>query len=144
MGVVVLPFLVELPHVNQPILHLLQTPDLLPSTPTANLDGWFTEHCVPLPTHTETVTQSTLVQSVCVHEHVWRLTLRLAFRLSDGICRVTLYSVCRSSSSEIKLASCTKRFARTICSLKRRRLLTSTTSLTEPRGKRRRLQGGVS
>lgn len=56
-------------------------------------------------------------------------TLRLAFRLSDGICRVTLYSVCRSSSSEIKLASCTKRFARTICSLNRRRLLTNTASL---------------
>lgn len=68
---------------------------------------------------------------VCVR----RRTLRLAFRLSDGICRVTLYSVCRSSSSAIKLASCTKRFARTICSLNRRRLLTNTTSLTVDRGR---------
>lgn len=60
-------------------------------------------------------------------------TLRFALRLSEGICRVTLYSVCRSSSSAMKQASCTRRFALTICSLKRLRLLTNTTSLMEVR-----------
>lgn len=60
-------------------------------------------------------------------------TLRFALRLSEGICRVTLYSVCRSSSSAMKQASCTRRFALTICSLKRLRLLTNTTSLIEER-----------
>lgn len=58
-------------------------------------------------------------------------TLRFALRLSDGICRVTLYSVCRSSSSAMKQASCTRRFALTICSLSRRRLLTNTASLRD-------------
>ncbi len=52
MDVVVLPLLVELPHVNQTVLHLLQTPDLLPSTSTSNLNCWFTEYCIPLHTHT--------------------------------------------------------------------------------------------
>lgn len=65
---------------------------------------------------------------LCVYE-----TLRFALRLSEGICRVTLYSVCRSSSSAMKQASCTRRFALTICSLKRLRLLTNTTSLIEVR-----------
>lgn len=67
---------------------------------------------------------SKLLESARVGE-----TLRFALRLSDGICKVTLYSVCRSSSSAMKQASCTRRFARTICSLRRRRLLTNSTSL---------------
>lgn len=54
MDVVVLPLLVQLSHVNQTVLHLLKTPDLLPSTPTSNLNCWFTEHCISLYTHTRT------------------------------------------------------------------------------------------
>lgn len=48
MDMVFLPLLVQLSHVHQTILHLLQTPDLLPSTPTPNLNCWFTEYCIPL------------------------------------------------------------------------------------------------
>lgn len=44
----VLPLLVELPHVHQSVLHLLQSPDLLPFTFTANLDGRLTQHDVTL------------------------------------------------------------------------------------------------
>lgn len=147
MNMVVLPLLVQLPHVHQTILHLLQTPDLLPSTPTANLNGWFTEHCIPLHTHTYTHTHNAYRDLVALNQqhasifyiifmHVYVClcvckTLRFALRLSEGICRVTLYSVCLSSSSEMKQASCTRRFALTICSLNRRRLLTSTTSLVD-------------
>jgi len=83
---------------------------------------------------------------VCVCVCV-RKTLRFALRLSEGICRVTLYSVCRSSSSEMKQASCTRRFALTICSLNRRRLLTNTASLEEEgagkKGRRRRGGNGT-
>lgn len=142
MNVVVLPLLVQLPHVHQSVLHLLQTPDLLPSTPSPDLYGRFTEHCVPLCTHTHTYGTTTTACILLLILPVFTAvsmyvclcgseTLRFALRLSEGICSVTLYSVCLSSSSEMKQASCTRRFALTICSLNRRRLLTSTTSLVD-------------
>lgn len=143
MDMVVLPLLVQLPHVHQTILHLLQTPDLLPTTPTSHLNCWFTEHCVPLKNtrRQHVFREFTVLKAGCACERASTClcggeTLRLALRLSDGICRVTLYSVCRSSSSAIKQASCTRRFALTICSLNRRRLLTNTTSLMEDGRKR--------
>lgn len=147
MNVVVLPLLVQLSHVNQAVLHLLQTPNLLPSTPTSNLNCWFTEHCIPLHTHKHTHThvfRELAVLNTEEKKSVYKClricvceTLRFALRLSDGICRVTLYSVCRSSSSAMKQASCTSRFALTICSLNRRRLLTNTASLKEKRWQRK-------
>lgn len=45
----VLPLLVQLPHVHQPVLHLLQSPDLLPFTFTTHLDGRLAQHCITLP-----------------------------------------------------------------------------------------------
>lgn len=54
MEVVILPLLVQFSHVNQTVLHLLQTPDLFPSTPPSNLNRWFAEHSIPLHTHTHT------------------------------------------------------------------------------------------
>lgn len=44
----VLPLLVELPHVHQPVLHLLQSPDLLPFPLTPHLDGRLTQHDITL------------------------------------------------------------------------------------------------
>lgn len=57
------------------------------------------------------------------------ITFLLALRLAAGICRVTLYSVFLSSSSAMKLASCTNRLAFTICSRSFRKLRVSTASL---------------
>lgn len=64
------------------------------------------------------------------------LTFLLALRFAAGICRVTLYSVLLSSSSAMKLASCTSRLARTICSLSFRKLRVSTTSLSSSQQER--------
>lgn len=44
----VLPLLVKLPHVYQSVLHLLQSPDLLPFTFSSDLDGWLAQHCISL------------------------------------------------------------------------------------------------
>lgn len=44
----VLPLLVEVPHVHQPVLHLLQSPDLFPFSFATDLDGRLTEHHVTL------------------------------------------------------------------------------------------------
>lgn len=76
LDVVVLPLLVQLSHIDQTVLHLLQTPDLLPSTPTSNLNCWFTEHCIPLHTHTHTDTQTIRelalkTGNVCMSVHVF-------------------------------------------------------------------------
>lgn len=77
MDMVVLPFLVQLSHVNQAILHLLQAPDLLPSTATSNLNRWFTEHSIPLHTQTHT----------CV-------VIGLAAQKADDICVQVSTCVC--------------------------------------------------
>lgn len=66
------------------------------------------------------------------------VTFLLALRLAAGICRVTLYSVFLSSSSAMKLASCTSRLAFTICSRSFRKLrvsIASLSALTESREK---------
>lgn len=44
----VYPFLVEIPHVHQPVLHLLHCPNLLASPFTANLNGRLAQHHVTL------------------------------------------------------------------------------------------------
>lgn len=44
----VLILLVNFPHVHHSVLHLLQSPDLLPLTFTADLDGWLTQYGVSL------------------------------------------------------------------------------------------------
>lgn len=49
--VILLPLLIELPHVYQSILHLLQSPDLLAFTFPPDLDGRFTQHSVTLRGH---------------------------------------------------------------------------------------------
>lgn len=131
---IVLPLLVKFSHVHQTVLHLLQAPDLFASAPPSNLNGRFAEHRVPLQRkHAEIneLQEDARRRGPVKGFIVKRETLRFALRLSDGICRVTLYSVWRSSSSEMKHASCTRRFALTICSLSLRRLLTKTTSLGE-------------
>lgn len=51
--VIVLPFLVQLPHVHQTVLHLLQTPDLFPSATSSHLNCWLTEHSISLNTQTK-------------------------------------------------------------------------------------------
>ena len=140
MEAIVLPLLVKFSHVHQTVVHLLQTPDLFPSTPSSDLNRWFTEHCIPLHTHTQMHLDSGLQErrmTTLTYEALIFMceTLRFALRLSAGICRVTLYSVWRSSSSEMKQASCTRRFALTICSLSLRRLLTNTASLRDRRWK---------
>lgn len=43
-----LPLLVEVPHVHQPVLQLLQSPDLLPFGLPADLDGRLAQHRIPL------------------------------------------------------------------------------------------------
>lgn len=68
MEEIVLPLLIKLSHVDQTILHLLQTPDLFPSASPPDLDGGFTEHRIPLHTHTSSF--STGMEGVCPLERV--------------------------------------------------------------------------
>lgn len=46
--IAVLPLLVEFPHVHQAVLHLFQSPDLLPFAFPADLDGRLAQHYISL------------------------------------------------------------------------------------------------
>lgn len=70
------------------------------------------------PTNLTQITRNLLVVTLRNKQ----VTFLLASRLAAGICRVTRYSVLLLSSSAMKLASWANSLARTICSLRRRRL----------------------
>lgn len=113
MEVILLPLLVKFSHVHQTVLHLFQTPDLFPTTPSAHLNRWFTKDCISLHTDTHTYlgcekqmpaqTHETIIfysrdLSVCIEVVCWDLQ-------SDSVLRVT-FQLLRDETSFLHQEVC--------------------------------------